>query len=192
MHRIVDLILKQRLFVVIAVVLLIVAGLFGFRNISIDAFPDVTNVQVQIISKAPGMSPLETEKLVTSPIELQMSGLKRLKETRSLSKYGLSVVTLVFEDSVDVYFARQLVLERLIPAKESLPRRRMEPMLGPVSTGLGEIYQYTVEGEGKSLMELRTIQDWVVRKLLRTVPGSDRCQFLWRGREAVPGYGNAR
>ena len=170
MHRIIDLVLKQRFFVLIAVVLLVGAGLFAFRNMSIDAFPDVTNVQVQLISKAPGMSPLETEKLVTTPIELQMSGLKNLKETRSISKYGLSVVTLVFEDSMDIYFARQLVLERLIQAREGLPKG-VESILGPVSTGLGEIYQYTVEGEGKSLMELRTIQDWVVRKLLRTVPG---------------------
>ena len=170
MQRIVDLVLKERLAVLIGVALLIGGGFFAFKNISIDAFPDVTNVQVQVISQASGMSPLETERFVTTPIELQMSGLAGLKETRSLSKYGLSVLTLVFEDKVDTYFARQLVLERLIEVKERLPKG-VDPVLGPVSTGLGEIYQYTVEGEGKSLMDLRTLQDWVVRKLLKRVPG---------------------
>ncbi len=170
MQRIIDFVLRQRLLVLIGVFLLVGIGIYSFKTISIDAFPDVTNVQVQIISLAPGMSPLETEKLVTTPIELQMSGMPGLHETRSLSKFGLSLVTLVFEDSVDTYFARQQVLERMIEAKENLPKN-VEPMLGPVSTGLGEIYQYTLEGKGKSLMELRTLQDWVVRKLLRTVPG---------------------
>ena len=170
MRRIIDFVLRQRLLVLIGVFLLVGIGIYSFKTLSIDAFPDVTNVQVQIISTAPGMSPLETEQLVTTPIELQMSGLPGLHETRSLSKFGLSLVTLVFEDSVDTYFARQQVLERLIEAKENLPKN-VEPMLGPVSTGLGEIYQYTLEGKGKSLMELRTLQDWVVRKLLRTVPG---------------------
>jgi cobalt-zinc-cadmium resistance protein CzcA len=170
MQRIIDFVLRQRLLVLIGVFLLVGIGIYSFKTLSIDAFPDVTNVQVQIISTAPGMSPLETEKLVTTPIELQMSGIPGLHGTRSLSKFGLSVVTLDFEDSVDTYFARQQVLERMIEAKENLPKN-VEAMLGPVSTGLGEIYQYTLEGKGKSLMELRTLQDWVVRKLLRTVPG---------------------
>ncbi len=170
MQRILNFVLRQRLLVLIGVLLLIGIGIYSFKTLSIDAFPDVTNVQVQIISLAPGMSPLETEKLVTTPIELQMSGMPGLHETRSLSKFGLSLVTLDFEDSVDTYFARQQVLERMIEAKENLPKN-VEAMLGPVSTGLGEVYQYTLEGGGKSLMELRTLQDWVVRKLLRTVPG---------------------
>jgi len=170
MERIIDFVLKQRLFVLIGVALLIGIGIYSFKNLSIDAFPDVTNIQVQIISEAPGMSPLETEKFVTLPIELQMSGLPGLTEMRSLSKFGRSLVTLVFEDNVDIYFARQLALERLIEAKESLPQG-VEPMLGPISTALGEIYQYTVEGKGKSLMELRTLQDWVIRRILRSVPG---------------------
>lgn len=170
MQKIIDFVLRQRLLVLIGVILLTGLGIYSLKNLPIDAFPDVTNVQVQVITTAPGMSPFETEKLVTSPIELQMSGLPNLHETRSISKYGLSLVTLVFEDSVDTYFARQLVLERLIEAKESLPKG-VEAMLGPISTGLGEIYQYTLEGKGKSLMDLRTLQDWVVRKLLRSVPG---------------------
>ena len=170
MHRIVDFVLKQRLPVLLGVLLLIGVGLYSYKTIVIDAFPDVTNVQVQIISQTPGMSPLETEKFVTAPIELQMSGLTGLKETRSISKYGLSLVTLIFEDSVNVYFARQVVLERLIEVREKLPKG-VEPTFGPVSTGLGEIYQYTLEGKGKSLMDLRTLQDWVVKKALKTVPG---------------------
>ncbi len=170
MQRIIDFVLRQRLLVLIGVFLLVGIGIYSFKTLSIDAFPDVTNVQVQIISTAPGMSPLETEKLVTTPIELQMSGMPGLHETRSLSKFGLSLVTLVFEDSVDTYFARQQVLERMIEAKENLPEN-VDPMMGPVSTGLGESYQCTLEGKGKSLMELRTLQDWVVRRLLRTVPG---------------------
>ncbi len=170
MQRIIDFVLKQRLLVLIGLGFLIGGGIFALATISIDAFPDVTNVQVQVITQAQGMSPLETEQFVTAPIELQMSGITGLKETRSISKYGLSLITLVFEDKVDVYFARQLALERLIEVKERLPKGA-EPFFGPVSTGLGEIYQYTVEGQGKSLMELRTLQDWVIRRLLKTVPG---------------------
>ena len=170
MQRIIDLVLRQRLPVLLSLAALIGFGLFCYKTISIDAFPDVTNVQVQIISEAPGMSPLEAEKFVTAPIELQMSGLTGLKETRSISKYGLSLVTLVFEDKVDIYFARQLALERLIEVREKLPKG-VEPTFGPISTGLGEVYQYTLEGKGKSLMDLRTLQDWVMRKALKTVPG---------------------
>lgn len=178
MERIIDFVLKQRLMVILFVSLLVGIGVYSFKNLSIDAFPDVTNVQVQVISKAPGMSPLEVERFVTTPIELQMSGLPGLTEKRSLSKFGLSVVTLVFEDKMDTYFVRQLVLERLIEAKENLPKGA-EPMLGPVSTGLGEIYQYTLEkasgskaqNEEDELLEMRTLQDWVVRLLLRGVTG---------------------
>ena len=170
MNRLIDFVLRQRLSVLLGAVFLIGAGLFSYTTLSIDAFPDVTNVQVQIISQTPGMSPLETERFVTAPIELQMSGLTGLKETRSISKYGLSLITLIFEDKMDVYFARQLALERLIEVEEKLPKG-VDPSLGPVSTGLGEIYQYTLEGKDKSLMELRTLQDWVVKKLLKSVPG---------------------
>ena len=170
MQRIVDFVLKQRLLVLLGVALLVAAGLYCYKTISIDAFPDVTNVQVQIISQTPGMAPLETERFVTAPIELQMSGLTGLKETRSISKYGLSLVTLIFEDSVNVYFARQLVLERMIEVREKLPSG-VEPTFGPISTGLGEIFQYTVEGKGQSRMDLRTLHDWVIRKALKSVPG---------------------
>ena len=170
--------LRQRLLILIGIGLLVVFGAYSFIKIPIDAFPDVTNVQVQIITETPGMSPVEVEKLITYPIEIQMTGLPKMEELRSLSKFGLSMVTVVFEDSVDIYFARQLILERLIEAKEKLPAG-VDPVMGPISTGLGEIYQYTLESpdepnSGKSvekLIELRTIQDWIIRPILKTVPG---------------------
>jgi cobalt-zinc-cadmium resistance protein CzcA len=136
----------------------------------VDAFPDVTNIQVQILTQAPGMAPTEIEKLVTFPIETTMAGLPRLDQVRSLSKIGLSVITVAFQDGVDIYFARQQVFERLQQAKERLPKG-IEPQMGPITTGLGEIYQYIVEAEGLDLTEVRAIQDWVVRPILRTVPG---------------------
>lgn len=168
--------LRQRFLIVIAFALLSAAGVFAFKKLPIDAFPDVTNIQVQVITEAPGMSPVEVEKLITYPIEIQMTGLPRMADMRSLSKFGLSVITVVFEDDVDIYFARQLVLERLIEAKEKLPEGA-EPAMGPVSTGLGEVYQYTLEKpdgfppNDRELVEFRTMQDWIVRPLLKTVPG---------------------
>src|SRR3990170_733465 len=166
-ERLISFALRQRLLIIVATVFLSVLGVYAFKKLPIDAFPDVTNIQVQIITEAPGRSPIEVEKLVTYPVEVQMTGLPRLVELRSLSKFGLSMVTIVFEDNVDIYFARQLVLERLIEAKEKLPDG-VEPALGPISSGLGEIYQYTLElPNGKAtadnLMELRTVQDWIVR-----------------------------
>jgi cobalt-zinc-cadmium resistance protein CzcA len=155
---------------------LVLFGVYAFRELPVDAFPDVTNVQVQIITEAPGMSPEEVEKYVSYPVEVQMAGLPRVEETRSLSKYGLSMITVVFEDDVDIYFARQLVFERLIEAKEKLPPG-VEPAMGPISTGLGEVYQYTLEKPEngvlteQELMELRTLQDWVVKPILKNVPG---------------------
>lgn len=170
--------LQQR--VVVAVVALALFG-FGLRapsQLSMDAFPDVTNIQVQVATEAPGRSPEEMERFVTVPVEIAMTGLPGLTEMRSLNKSGLSIITLVFTDQTDVYFARQLVLERLIQVKDRLPPG-VEPVLGPVSTGLGEVYQYTLEhpddGEREltydELIERRTIQDWVVRPMLRSVPG---------------------
>jgi cobalt-zinc-cadmium resistance protein CzcA len=158
-------------------VLLATLGLIGFGvlaafRIPIDAFPDVTNVQVQVLAKAGGMSPPEVEKLVTYPIEIEMGGLPRVREIRSVSKLGLMMVTVVFEDGVNDYFARQLVFERLQQAKERIPAG-VDVALGPITTGLGEIFQYTLQSrDGRhSAMELRTIQDYLVRPILRTVPG---------------------
>ncbi len=170
--------LGQRL--VVIVLALVVCG-FGLRaalRLSVDAFPDVTNVQVQIATEAPGRSPEEIERFVTVPLEIAMTGLPGITEMRSLNKSGLSIITLVFTDKTDVYFARQLVTERLIEVTPRMPAG-IVPVLGPVSTGLGEVYQYTLEkpDDGQraltpaELAERRTVQDWVVRPLLRSIPG---------------------
>jgi cobalt-zinc-cadmium resistance protein CzcA len=154
-------------------------GVWSYRQLPIDATPDITNVQVQINTEAPGYSPLESEQRVTFPIETALAGLPRLDYTRSLSRYGLSQVTVVFEDGTDIYFARQQVAERLQQARSQLPAG-LEPELGPVATGLGEIYMYTVDakpgasrpdGQPWTPTDLRTVQDWVVRPQLRNVPG---------------------
>ena len=144
-ERIVAFTLRQRLLIIVCVLVLIGFGVYSFLKIPLDAFPDVTNIQVELLSAAPGLSPLEVEKFVTYPLEMALRGLPRLDQLRSVSKFGLSVVTVVFEDGVDIYFARQLVLERLIEAKDKMPPG-VETAMGPVSTAMGEIYQYTLEG----------------------------------------------
>jgi len=177
-ERLIAFTLKQRPLVVICVLILVAFGVYSFTTLPIDAFPDVTNIQVEVLSSAAGLSPLEVEKFVTYPIEMVMRGLPRLTQLRSVSKYALSVVTIVFEDGVDIYFARQLVLERLIEAKDKVPSG-VEISMGPVSTAMGEIYQYTLEGpmpKGEAdktsyLTELRTIQDWTLAPMLKSIPG---------------------
>lgn len=163
---------RQRMLVILATLIIVGFGVLSVKQIPIDAFPDVTNVQVQVIASSGSMSPPEMEKLITRPIEIQMGGLPRLKEIRSVSKIGITVVTIVFEDGVDDYFARQLVSERLSSARENLPTGT-DVQLGPITTGLGEVFQYTlVSADPKyDATELRTIQDYIVRPLLRTVPG---------------------
>lgn len=170
--------LKQRIVVAVIALVLLAFGAIAVQKLSVDAFPDVTNVQVQVATEAPGRSPEEVERFVTVPIEIIMTGLPGLTEMRSLNKNGLSIITLVFTDATDVYFARQLVMERLIEVASRLPQG-VTPVLGPVSTGLGEVYQYTLErpDDGKralsveELTERRIVQDWVVRPLLRSIPG---------------------
>ena len=170
--------LQQRLVVVVVAVVLLAFGLNAARSLSVDAFPDVTNVQVQIATEAKGRSPEEVERFVTVPLEISMTGLPGLEEMRSLNKPGLSLITLVFTDATDVYFARQLVMERLLEVGSRMPEG-VVPVLGPVSTGLGEVYQYTLDhpDDGdrklteKELTERRIVQDWVVRPLLRSIPG---------------------
>ncbi|MDR3063904.1 MAG: CusA/CzcA family heavy metal efflux RND transporter [Comamonas sp.] len=170
--------LSQRLVVVVLALVMCAFGLRAAMNLSVDAFPDVTNVQVQVATEAPGRSPEEIERFVTVPLEIAMTGLPGLAEMRSLNKSGLSIITLVFTDATDVYFARQLVTERLIEVTPRMPEG-IVPVLGPVSTGLGEVYQYTLDhpddGEREltqaELTERRTIQDWVARPLLRSIPG---------------------
>jgi len=150
--------------------LLAVLGAVAWTRLPIDAFPDVTNIQVMVLTKAPGLSTEECEQRITYPIEQQMGGLPRVQLVRSLSRAGLSQVVVVFEDSVDPYFARQVVFERLQEAKGALPEE-IEPELAPLSTGLGEIFQYTVEGDSLTAMERRTIQDWLIAPQLRSIPG---------------------
>jgi cobalt-zinc-cadmium resistance protein CzcA len=162
--------LEQRVIVLLAAVGLSVGGLFAFRSVPIDAFPDVTPVQVQVITRAPSLAPPEIERLVTFPLEVEFTNLPGKTELRSVSRFGLSVITVVFEDTVDVYFARQLILERLVLVRSQLPPGAA-PTLGPVSTGLSEVFMYLVEGPSQDLQELRTLHDWVIRPMLRAVPG---------------------
>jgi heavy metal efflux system protein len=171
--------IQRRWLVVLAAFAIAMVGVWNFTRLSIDAVPDITNVQVQVNTQAPGYSPLEIEQRLTFPIETAMSGLPKLQYTRSISRYGLSQVTLVFQDGTDIYFARQLTNERLDQVKTGLPPG-VSVTMGPISTGLGEIFTYTVEakpeartGDGKrySPADLRTIQDWSIKPQLRTVPG---------------------
>ncbi len=172
MERILQFSLRQRFLVLMAALLLIVGGISAWNQLTLDAVPDITPNQVVVNTRTGGMAPSEVEKLVTFPIETAMSGTPGVEEVRSLSTYGLSQVTVTFDDAVDIYFARQLVSERLLSAREQLPTSGIEtPQLGPVSTGLGEVYQYAIESDTKSATELRTLQDWVLRPQLRTVPG---------------------
>jgi len=178
-ERIIRFAIEQRWLVMLTVFGMVALGLYNFTRLSIDAVPDITNVQVQINTSAPGYSPLETEQRITYPVETTMAGLPGLAQTRSLSRYGLSQVTVIFRDDTDIHFARQLVNQRIQEAREALPAG-VTPTLGPISTGLGEIYMWTVEAEPDArkpdggrytLADLREIQDWVVRPQLRTVPG---------------------
>ena len=170
--------LNQRLLVVVIAMVVCAFGIRASMKLSVDAFPDVTNVQVQVATEAIGRSPEEIERFVTIPLEIAMTGLPGLVEMRSLNKSGLSIITLVFTDQTDVYFARQLVIERLIEVRGNLPPG-ISPVLGPLSTGLGEVYQYTLDhpDDGQreltpeELAERRIVQDWVVRPLLRSIPG---------------------
>ena len=171
--RIVAFSLRQRVLVLFATVGLVAAGLYAATRLPVDAVPDVTNNQVQVLTQAPALSPLEVERFVTVPVELALKSLPDLVELRSLSRQGISVVTVVFEEGVDTYFARQLILEQLRGIDAELPPGTETPELGPVSTGLGEVFRYTLRDTTGtySPMELRTIQDWIVRRQLLGVPG---------------------
>jgi len=170
--------LKNKAMVLAGLMALVIGGYYAIRDLPIDAFPDMTNIQVEVVCTAPGMSPLEIEKFVTQRVEMAMRGLPGLDLMRSATRYGISVVTLVFKDNVDIYFARQLVFQRLGEAKESIPEG-VRTEMGPIATAMGEIYQYTLEGPEPRdpaareayLTELRTIQDWVISPLLKSVGG---------------------
>jgi len=179
LDKIISFAIEKRWTVLITVLAVAALGAFNFQRLLIDAVPDITNVQVQINTEAPGYSPIEAEQRITFPVETALSGLPRLDYTRSISRYGLSQVTVVFKEGTDIYFARQLVAERLQTVKSQLPPG-IEPEPGPIATGLGEIYMYTVDAEEGALNEdgnpwsptdLRTVHDWVVKPQLVTVPG---------------------
>ncbi|RON38492.1 CusA/CzcA family heavy metal efflux RND transporter [Pseudomonas brassicacearum] len=178
-ERLIQFAIEQRIIVLLAVLLMAGLGIASYQKLPIDAVPDITNVQVQINTGAAGFSPLETEQRITFPIETAMAGLPALEQTRSLSRSGLSQVTVIFKDGTDLFFARQLVNERLQIAKEQLPEGT-EAVMGPISTGLGEIFLWTVEAKDGALKEdgsaytptdLRVIQDWIIKPQLRNVPG---------------------
>ncbi|AZD24484.1 Cobalt-zinc-cadmium resistance protein CzcA [Pseudomonas chlororaphis subsp. aurantiaca] len=178
-ERIIQFAIEQRIIVLLAVLLMAAVGVGSYQKLPIDAVPDITNVQVQVNASMPGYSPLETEQRITYPVEVAMAGLPGLEQTRSTSRSGLSQVTVIFKEGTDLYFARQLVNERLQVAREQLPEG-VEASMGPISTGLGEIFFWTVEAEPGALKEdgtaytptdLRVIQDWVIAPQLRNVPG---------------------
>ena len=167
--------IKQPLLVMMSVLFLIGTGWYSLLKLPIDAVPDITNVQVQVLTAAPSLAPLEVERQITFPIEIAMGGLPGVSQVRSVSKFGLSAVTIVFNDDVDTYFARQLVLERLSTVRQQIPESIGSPEMGPISTGLGEIYQYELrpssKGGGLDPIALRTIQDWIIRRQLMGTTG---------------------
>src|ERR1700722_18744452 len=169
LNRIIDLTLMYRWLVLIGIAALLGAGGYALYTIPVEAFPDLTNNQVVIVTNAPSLPPSEVEQLVTYPIERAMLGLPNKLEVRSLSKLGLSMVTVVFDDSVAMYFARQLVAERLQQISSTLPRGT-QPVLGLPATAFGELYQYTLTGP-LSAMELKDLHEWVIKGQLRTIPG---------------------
>ena len=171
--------IRHRWFILMASLAVAVLGAYNYKNLSIDAVPDITNVQVMINTEAPGYSPLETEQRITYLVETALGGLPAMDYTRSVSRYGLSQVTVVFKDGTDKFFARQLVAERLQEVKGKLPPE-ISPSMGPIATGLGEIFMFTVkpepgaknpDGSPVTPTDLRTIQDWVIKPQLRNVPG---------------------
>lgn len=198
-ERLIRFAIDQRWLVLLAVLGMAALGVYSYQKLPIDAVPDITNVQVQINTEAKGYSPLETEQRVTFPIESVMAGLPNLQETRSISRYGLSQVTVIFEDGTDIYFARQLVNERIQEARSNLPSD-LSPSMGPIASGLGEIYMWTIEaqdgakkpdGSAYTPMDLREIQDWIVKPQLRTVKGVTEINTIGGYAKGVPGFTQA-
>ena len=171
METLLRLSLQYRFFTLVMIILVVVGGVASLTRLTIDAMPDLTPVQVQILTRSPALGPVEVEQFVTFPIEMSLNGLPGLRELRSVSRYGLSAVTAIFDDNLDRYFVRQLVNERLSLAIERIPPGYGRPMMGPHTTGLGEVYQFIVKGDGYSAMALRTLLEWDIGMRLRTVPG---------------------
>src|SRR6516164_7768559 len=166
--------LNNRFFVLMATLLIAGLGVYSALHLPIDAVPDLTNVQVQVMTEAPALSPLEVEQFLSFPVERAMSGLPDVEEIRSISRFGISVVTIVFKEGTDIYRARQLVGERLARAAEAIPPGYGTPMLGPIATALGEVFQFQVKAtkeSGLSPMDLRTLLDWFIAYQLRRVEG---------------------
>ena len=171
MHRLIDFSLKNKFLVLMFSAAVAVAGVYSMLRLPIDAVPDVTPNQVLVLTQAPGLGPVEVERFITFPVETAMSGLPGITDIRSVSRFGLSSVYIYFDEGTDIYFARRLVMERLPEAREAIPEGFGTPTMGPISTGLGEIYQFEVRGKGQSLMELRSVLEWDIAFKLRSVPG---------------------
>ena len=171
MHRLVEFSLRNKFLILIFTAVVVGVGVYSMLRLPIDAVPDVTPNQVLILTQAPGLAPLEVERSITFPVETSMSGLPGITDIRSVSRFGLSSVYVYFDESLDIYFARRLVLERLPDAREAIPEGFGTPSMGPISTGLGEIYQFEVRGRGQSLMDLRSILEWDIAFKLKSVPG---------------------
>ena len=179
LNRIIKFSLEHRFLVVVVTLIFICMGVYSLNKLPVDAFPDTTPVQVQVNTVAPSLLPLEIEQQITLPVEQAIGGLPGLLEVRSISKPGLSQVTAIFNDDTDIFFARQMVTEQLMSVELSEGISR--PILGPVATGLGEIYHYLVTGEGKTLEELTTLHEWVIKPRLRSIPGVAEVN-TWGGR----------
>ncbi len=171
MHKLIDFSLRNKFIVLLAMVVLIASGIYSLTRLPIDAVPDVTPNQVLVLTEAAGLGPVEVERFITFPVETAMSGLPGITEIRSVSRFGLSSVYIYFNESTELYFARRLIMERLPEAREAIPSGLGTPTMGPISTGLGEIYQFEVKGGGLSPMELRSLLEWDIAFKLRSVPG---------------------
>lgn len=172
-EKIIDFALRQRLLVLIVAAGIALAGAWAYARLPVDAYPDISPALVQVFTETEGLAPEEVEQLVTYPIEVAMNGLPELEEIRSVSNFGLSVVNVYFEEGTDIYFARQLVNERLQQAREDIPEGLGDPEMGPISSGLGQVLFYYLDADPEryTLLELRTIEDWIVKRNLQTVPG---------------------
>lgn len=175
-NKIISFSIENKLFVGLLTLVLIIGGIWSIGKVPLDAVPDITNNQVQVITQAPNLGTEDIEQFVTYPVEVAMANLPGVVEIRSVSRFGLSVVTIVFQDEMDTYLPRQLVSEKLVEVKENIPKGFGEPKIGPISTGLGEIYQYTLAVDPAyenqySPQDLRSMQDWIIRRQMAMVPG---------------------
>lgn len=184
LNSIVDLSLRYKVLVIVGFLIVVMMGALAWRDLPVDAFPDVTPIQVNIYTESPGLAAEDVEKLLTTPVETSMAGLAGVEAIRSVSLFGLSYVSVNFKDNVDIYFARRLVGEKLLEAKQRMPDGYGEPTMGPNSSGLGQVFWYTVESVDQNMttMDLRTLHDWDIRLKLRTAPGVDDVSS-WGGDE---------